>query len=349
MNRKVNDGALKYMDDQIQALKENVPLALQEFDSTAVHQARVATRRLKAGLDLFKPFADSRDMDSLAKAGKKLRRRLGPLRDLDVMIDHLRGYEAPARLKPAGDWVLGQFEQMRQQVRDQDLRKGKSPEKMLQAFENWWKIRHDLQDACQAITIELSTRLHERFARFSQQADVVCGLVTPLQDQTPVDLHELRIDGKALRYTFEMAAAQGIRVRKSVFKSFKAMQDALGLWHDKVVLADETVKRWAEVELALHDPEAAAAVLDLAKQFLHESRQSLRQFMIRWKRSGQVIRRELQTRVPLTRDVSDQVREKRDGISDLPRLPETDPDRPEQALPPAQENPVSAFRTTDVA
>lgn len=348
MNHKVTDGAMKYVDEQIEALKEYVPRALHAFDPVGVHQARVATRRLKAALDLFKPFVDPKDMDGLVQAGKKLRRRLGPLRDLDVMIQHLGSYEAPIRLKPAVEWVLGQFEHMRVRAREKDRRKGKSPEKILSAFDEWWKVRHKLQDFCEAISVELSTRLHEQFDRFSSEADIVCGLVPTPLDQPPVDLHQLRIDGKSLRYTFEMASVQGIRVRKSVLRSFKSMQEALGLWHDKVVLADETVKRWAKVELALHDPEAATVVLDLGKQFLQESRQSFKQFITRWKRSREMIRRELQTRVPLTRNVSDNARGVVDDVSDPSRSPETDPDRPEQGLPADQKNPVSVFRTTDV-
>lgn len=348
MNREMNDGAMKYVDEQIEALRKYVPLALRAFDATGIHQARVATRRLKAGLDLFKPFVDVKEMQDLVQAGKKLRRRLGPLRDLDVMIDHLRGYQAPPRLQPAVEWVLGQFEQMRQQARNKDLKKGKTPEKMLQAFETWWLIRHRLQDVCDAITAQLSSQLYEQFARFSTEADIVCGLIQPSPGQVPVDLHELRIDGKSLRYTFEMASAQGLRVRKPVLRSFKNMQDALGQWHDKVVLADETVKRWAEVELAMHDPEAAVVVLDLSKQFLRQSRQSLQQFMNRWKRAREMIRRELENRVPLTKDVSDRMRPGEDEVSAPIRLSETDPDRPERDLREDRENPVSVFRTTDI-
>jgi hypothetical protein len=150
-----------------------------------------------------------------------------------------------------------------------------------------------------------------------------------------------------LRYTFEIADAHGIRIRKSVFKSFKAMQEALGEWHDYVVLADETVSRWAEVELALHDPDAASLVLDLAKQFLKDSARSLKQFVARWKRSGGMIRRALETKVPLTKDVSASVAELKPTIEPVIPL-ETDPDRPEQAPPEAPETPPQVDREADV-
>jgi hypothetical protein len=177
----------------------------------------------------------------------------------------------------------------------------------------------------------LAHALHERFDQFAQVADVVSGVAEAPADKQ-IDVHELRIDGKALRYTFELADAHGIKVPKSIFKTFKAMQESLGTWHDYVVLADETVKRWAEVELALHDPESASLVLDLAKQFLKDSAKRLQQFKAKWKRSGPSIRKALHDRVPLTVDVSDQVNvEEVKPSIDVLTEPKTDPDRPEQA------------------
>lgn len=347
MATKRTDGALVYLDEQIDALKTHTAAALDAFDKTGIHQARVATRRLKAGLDLLKPLLGKDDLDDLSKAGKRLRRRLGPLRDLDVMIDHLREYNAAPRLRPAVEWIVGQFEQMRREAREKDQKKGKSSAKMLDAFGDWWEVRHALVESSDAIQSTLSRALHDRFDRFASEADWVSGVSEPPKDQPPIDLHELRIDGKALRYTFEIADAHGIRIRKTVFKSFKAMQEALGEWHDYVVLADETVSRWADVEFALHDPDAAALVLDLAKQFLKDSDKALKQFISRWKRSGPMIRKALEAKVPLTKDVSESVAELKPTIEPVIPL-ETDPDPTPPVQPQAPETPPQVDREADV-
>ncbi len=347
MATKRTDGALVYLDEQIDALRTHTAAALDAFDKTGINQARVATRRLKAGLDLLRPLLGKNDLDDLSKAGKRLRRRLGPLRDLDVMIDHLREYKATPRLKPAVDWIVGQFEQMRLEARETDRKKGKSSAKMLDAFGDWWEVRHKLVESSEAIQSVLSRQLHDRFDRFAAEADWVSGVSEPPEDRLPIDLHELRIDGKALRYTFEIADAHGIRIRKTVFKSFKAMQEALGEWHDYVVLADETVSRWAEVELALHNPDTASLVLDLAKQFLKDSARALAQFVSRWKRSGPMIRRALETKVPLTKDVSESVAELRPQIEPVIPL-ETDPDPTPPPQPEVRETPPQVDREADV-
>jgi CHAD domain-containing protein len=343
MSTKPSDGALIYLDQQIDALRTHTPAALDAFDPTGIHQARVGTRRLKAGLDLLQPLLAKDDLTALAKAGKRLRRRLGPLRDLDVMIDHLGKYPASPRLKPAVEWIVGQFEQMRREARQTDREKGKKSHKLLEQFADWWKVRHKLGESQEVIATLLSQALHDRFDRFSSEADVVAGIVTDTPPgQPPVDIHQLRIDGKALRYTFEIADAHGIRVPKSVFKSFKAMQESLGEWHDYVVLADETVSRFAEVELALHDPDAASLVLDLGKQLLRDSIKSLGQFKSRWKRSGASIRKALETRVPLTRDIVESITTITPTIEPVIPL-ETGLDRPEQvATPPAAAAPSDA-------
>src|SRR6185312_9643238 len=46
---------LAYVDKLMDQLHHNVPKALREFDAEAIHDARVATRRLKAAVDLVQP------------------------------------------------------------------------------------------------------------------------------------------------------------------------------------------------------------------------------------------------------------------------------------------------------
>src|SRR3954470_24134003 len=81
---------LAYLDELVENLRRLIPSAIRGNDADAIHDARVATRRLKAALDLLETAIDQRRLRPFAKTLRKLRRRLGPLRDLDVMGDHLR-------------------------------------------------------------------------------------------------------------------------------------------------------------------------------------------------------------------------------------------------------------------
>lgn len=330
MPQKPTDGSLAFFDEQIEALKTHTPAALEGFDPKGIHQARVATRRLKAGLELLHELV-GKAAKPLDRAGKKLRRRLGPLRDLDVMIDSLQSYHAPLRLQPALDWTARQLIVARDQARERDKSKGKPAAKMLEPFDAWWTLRHELEGTHDAVRSMLSTKLHEGYDAFAEVAGWVCGTTDVPADKQPVDVHELRIDGKLLRYTLEIAHAAGVRIPKSVFKTFKSMQESLGAWHDDVVLAEETMRRALETELPLHDPELAGLVMDLAKRFLKDSIRELNRFKAQWKRSGEKIGRTLRQRVPLSRDVSDRIealKPKVDALAEQINELQTDLDPP---------------------
>src|SRR6476619_6377009 len=107
MARKSDDAypLCQYLDELMDELRQRIPAALQEFDENAVHKARVATRRMKASLELLQSVLDQDRSKPFAKFGKKLRRRLGPLRDVDVMIGHLEEIKPENKLGPAAIWL----------------------------------------------------------------------------------------------------------------------------------------------------------------------------------------------------------------------------------------------------
>src|SRR5689334_20097739 len=86
---------LAHLDRLMGELHAQVAKALNEWDEDGIHRARVATRRLSAALDLVKPVVGTKRRKALAKVLRKLRRRLGPLRDADVMLEHLRELAGP--------------------------------------------------------------------------------------------------------------------------------------------------------------------------------------------------------------------------------------------------------------
>ncbi|MDB5324441.1 MAG: hypothetical protein JWM57_10 [Phycisphaerales bacterium] len=297
-------GSLSYLDEQIEAIRGHLPAALHDFDQTAIHQSRVGTRRLKAGFDILEPLLADLNADGLAKAGKGLRRRLGPLRDLDVMIDHLSEAALPPRSADAIAWVHQHFETARADARADSVLGPKKAAKLMARFDDWWRVRHGLEQHAEAIQPLLVDALHSRFSAFADLADRVAGVVESPVDAPPIDVHELRIDGKAVRYAFEIAAAHGLPIPKKIAKTFKAMQDSLGDWHDEVVLAERILRAVIDAELALHRPPLASAVLDVARAYLHRSEKSLAKFGMQWRRSGGSLRTTLAERVPLTVDVA---------------------------------------------
>ena len=292
-------GILEYLDAQVDAIQKHTAAALDAFDETGVHQARVGTRRLKAGLDLLRPLLDKSAGKPLQRAGRRLRRWLGPLRDFDVMISAVAAAKVPPKLAPACEWVGTKLDHARRDARLDDQKHGKAAAKLLGKFAGWFPLRHALEPDADAIGPVLTEALHAKFAAFAAEADFTAGLADPPADHGPLDVHAVRINGKALRYTLEMAAAHGLDVPPAVLKSFKSLQQSLGDWHDGVVLAEEAMRQVLAHELPLHDPDLAVGVLDLVKSFLAASNAALGKFKAQWKREGTKLARALKTHVPL--------------------------------------------------
>ena len=95
---------LQYLDSLVENLRKLMSAAISGDDVDAVHDARVITRRLKAATNLVKTVVSGRCRRPFDRVGKSLRRQLGPLRDLDVMLEHLDEFKQP-KLQPAVQWM----------------------------------------------------------------------------------------------------------------------------------------------------------------------------------------------------------------------------------------------------
>ena len=72
---------LTYIDESVEEAAAGMCLgAMKQWDAGAIHQSRVATRRLKAALDLLRPVLSDEHLTPFSKVSRKLRRRLGPMR-----------------------------------------------------------------------------------------------------------------------------------------------------------------------------------------------------------------------------------------------------------------------------
>ena len=280
---------LAWLDGLIESLHKNVPKAFHEFDADAIHDARVSTRRMKAAMDLLKPLLREEDRECFEKVLKKLRKRLGPLRDLDVMIESLE------KLKdnPASQWLRDQLARERDETRE-DSRKKVSAARVLGKVGAWWAVRDQIVDAGDAVDSLMAQSLHRQLDAFSEQAMKMGG----------EDPHQLRISGKLLRYTLEMAKAQGHKLPGSVLRIFKKMQDELGTWHDHVVLVERVMQTSLDHGLSYHQPELEGQLLKLAQLFLTRAQRDLAGFEKLWQQHGGEIEQTIRDKFPLTPGVS---------------------------------------------
>jgi CHAD domain-containing protein len=296
-------GLLSHLDELMDDLHDNVPKALKEFDVDGIHDARVATRRLKAALGLLKPVLSDDHLQAFDKVLKKVRRRLGPLRDLDVMIEHLGKLESHPTHGTAATWLKVHLEQRRQAEREESKAKVGSAD-VLAKLGAWWHVREEVIDSREAVDVLLAESLHLQLDEFAERAGGIVkqtsGPVEPADRQDP---HELRIAGKLLRYTLELAQSEGHTLPPAIMRQFKQMQELLGNWHDDVVLMQCAMKTSLDASLSYHDLEMQGRLLDLDRFFLRRATKELSHFASLWKKRGEPVSRTIRERFPLTKPV----------------------------------------------
>lgn len=291
MTTAPNFPLLKYLDSLVEDLRKLIPPALKGQDVDAVHDARVATRRLKAATQLLDSVVSTRCRKPFDRVTRRLRRQLGPLRDLDVMLKHVKQIKA-ARFEPATKWLKDRLGQCRADAVQQAQSKAPPPQ-MLARLGSWWGLRQEIAEARGAVDYLLAESVHLQLDAFAEQANRL----------GKSDPHALRIAGKSLRYTLEMAKANGTALPASVMKVFKRAQDLLGRWHDDVVLAERMLCEITDGDLALHDPELAEQILALSQAMLRKSRRELVKVADLWKRNGEDLCVRIRQAFPLTRPV----------------------------------------------
>jgi CHAD domain-containing protein len=282
---------LDYLDSLVENLRNLVSSAVAGEDVDAVHDARVATRRLKAATLLVDEIVSNRYSRPFNRVGKCLRRQLGPLRDLDVMIEHLSEIKIP-RYRAAIQWLSARFTEARQQT-VQSASDNAPPAKMLARLGSWWGLRHEIESSPDSIGELLAKSVHLQLDAFVEQAE---DLIGPRRS----DPHQLRIAGKSLRYTLEMAREHGVKLSASVVRLFKRMQGALGLWHDYVVLAERILRESVECDLALHDPRLQSELLNVAQLYLKKSDSQLKKMATLWQTRGESLAQTIRQAFPLT-------------------------------------------------
>lgn len=98
-----------------------VPRAVEGSDLEGVHDVRVASRRLRAAMDVAEPAFLSSWFKPLHKAAKEITSELGEVRDRDVMIEYLTTArdQAPPNERPGIDRLIARVERERTAAREE--------------------------------------------------------------------------------------------------------------------------------------------------------------------------------------------------------------------------------------
>lgn len=205
-------------------------------DMDAVHDMRVASRRLREAMRLLAPVYPPREFGAWYRRVRRITRALGPVRDSDVFID------AFARLgKGLGDggkravaFLVG----LRMGTRERELDELNRVLAKLDLAENRRSFARLAEFPRR--TVEVGRPLADfAHAAVAERTGVVFGLLPLALEEANIDhQHELRIAFKRLRYAVEVFAPCYGDEFDALHKTLTAFQDTLGDMHDVHVFLD---------------------------------------------------------------------------------------------------------------
>jgi CHAD domain-containing protein/CYTH domain-containing protein len=210
-----------------------------DSDEEALHDFRVAIRRLRSVFRAFRPYVDHEITKKLRRRLRDLQRATGGARDAEVQILWVQSRRE--RLSPT-EWIGGKwFVQRLTDKRDRGY------EASIDAIERQFpkidrRVRKSLRaaaldpDSCSADATNyagaLEQLIHDHAATLRRRLEAVHG---PADEEAA---HAARISAKQLRYLFELMERE-FKPAKDAVGSLKSLQDILGELHDAQVVSAE--------------------------------------------------------------------------------------------------------------
>lgn len=266
--KKVRKLALKQLD-RFMSLE---PKVLRGDDPDAIHDIRVASRRLQQVLDLICPPPPPREIRKLRRRIRRTRRALSVVRNCDVLLDLVDGTLGRKRAPYREMW-----EAVRHYLR---RRRTESFEKSLQRLSKanlavfYVRLKGYLTANGTAFhafrrphQIELPTDLlpAQFYDRVGQSLDRVWQAFETQIEHSHHDprgpvLHGVRIAAKRVRYLIEVIHEFEVPGSVETLAWLRKLQQHLGDWHDREVLEQMMIEMIARPELLREHLEVAMGV-----------------------------------------------------------------------------------------
>jgi CHAD domain-containing protein len=218
------------LNTRARALHRQLPLAI-DGDDRGVHQARVATRRLREAVPVLTTGIRGSKGKKAAKKLRKLTQAMGTVRELDVTIALID------ELAASDDLSRTALQDVRLHV---DAERKARRETMLERLGHvdTDKLNRRLISVGEAVAASESEAWRQalagRLVKRAKHLAVQIGAAGQLY--APEHLHQVRIAVKKLRYGLELAADAGITAAVAKVRELKRVQEILGRLHDLQVL-----------------------------------------------------------------------------------------------------------------
>ncbi len=247
----------RLVDRRLRLLERHLPAALAG-DATGVHQARVASRRLREAVPVLAADLPGVRRRKVTRRLRGITRALGGVREMDVSLKALDGIARRIGGADAAalDGVRARLERVRQERRA-------GMHEALSAIgmpELAGRVRR-IADLASSPEHEAAWRTRLA-ARLAGRADALAAAIDAAGAlYVPEPLHRVRIAAKKLRYALELAGESGAAETKRMVRALKRVQDTLGRLHDLQVLGRHVAALEAEPGPARLPAEALAPLV----------------------------------------------------------------------------------------
>jgi CHAD domain-containing protein len=223
---------------QLRILRSNTIGVLEDEDVEFLHDLRVANRRTRTALSQIKGVLPSSVVDRFSPEFKWLGTVTGPCRDLDVTLPAVAGTGVRLGIEARTLDALLRFLDRRRGAEHDRVSKAIRSQRFRRLLEDWGQFldspsrgAEDLPLAAAPISVVSGPRILKAFKRIRKGGAGISS------DVSAALLHQLRIDGKKLRYLLEFFSDLYDRaVVTRCIDELKAIQDILGEFNDTEVL-----------------------------------------------------------------------------------------------------------------
>lgn len=246
-----------YVQKHLKRFEKNLTAAQKSGEVDAVHDVRVATRRLAEPLGLMGYGLGRKVVQNERRHLRKSRRALRKVRDLDVLQKSLMENPTGGGLEPTD---LAQVEGILTQRREKALSKARrcwarvKSDKLVRRVDKLAESYEDLMR--EGLDEELARRVRQLFL---QRAERLIAR-DPRRPET-VDLHETRICVKRLRYAAELMRDTQVGTDQDLIDSLAKIQERLGHWNDDLVAARMIARIAQKMNSLVEQPAWAARLL----------------------------------------------------------------------------------------
>ena len=267
----VGEVAFAVLRRQFAAMRAHEPGTRLGEDPEELHDMRVATRRMRAALKLFSG-ALPEQADFYRDELKWVAGALGEVRDLDVQIEQLQALSSEeGEDRETFVDIIAAMEKRRAAARGRMLEALDSDryERFVSLFAGMLRSGPEggergeglADEPILAVAPDLVSRRYKKWRKTGKHLS---------EGSPPEDYHELRKEGKRLRYALEfLTDVYGEKPTSSLIKPLKELQDGLGR-HQDLIVAAELLEGVVAGARRL-SPRTAFAMGALAERRLHEA------------------------------------------------------------------------------